>query len=332
MKYRSFLALAMGLLTLQGAQALVFTDGPWQALLDAGRRDEMERLALLSLRDQPQDLQARVAFALSQMSLADRKRVDAAARQMQDCVDQQPQEALCHYALASVMTMQAMNGGAMKIISLAAPIRKHLQRALELKPDFIEARSSLHQYYLLVPAFAGGGAAKARELEEQVRTSQPEFAKLMRARVAGSEKNWALAEKELLSVRVGADSSLLNEWRLVWGVLGKEWLDQREYAKAMAGFERVLKEQPRAALGAYGLARIHFAMGEHDEAIKQYERAKQMDGAEDYPLDHRLGMAYQAKGDLVQAKAAYERYLQNRRASPSNADDCRKRLKEIGPL
>jgi len=326
------LLLCTGLLAWQGAQALVFTDGPWQGLLDAGRSDEMERQAQARLREQPQDLQASAAFALSQMTLADRKRVDAAARLMQDCVDQHPDEAICHYALASVMTMQARNGGAMKIISLAGPIRKHLQRALELKPDFIEARSSLHQYYLLVPAFAGGGVGKARELEEQVRASQPEFAKLMRARVAGSEKNWALAEKELLSVRIAADPSLLNEWRLVWGVLGKEWLDQRQYAKAIAGFERMLKEQPRQALAAYGLARIYFAQEQYDEAIRQYERAKEMDGAEDFPLDHRLGIALQAKGDKAQARAAFERYLQNRRASPSNAEDCRRRLKEIGPV
>jgi len=115
-------------------------------------------------------------------------------------------------------------------------------------------------------------------------------------------------------------------------VLGKEWLDQRQYAKAIAGFERMLKEQPRQALAAYGLARIYFAQEQYDEAIRQYERAKEMDGAEDFPLDHRLGIALQAKGDKAQARAAFERYLQNRRASPSNAEDCRRRLKEMGPV
>lgn len=329
---RLLLLLALGLLIGPGAKALVFSEPPWQSLLDAGRVNEMERLAQARLKEQPADVEARAAFAWSQITLADSARVDAAARQMQDCVDQQPESALCHHVLASVMIMQARNGGALKVLRLAGPIRSHLLKALEIRPDFIEARSTLHQYYLLVPALAGGGVSKAKALEEQVRSTQPEFAKLMRAREAGTAENWAQMEKELLSVRVGDDSSLLSEWRLVWGVLGKEWLDQGRFDKAIAGFERLLREQPRQALGAYGLGRTYHAMERYDDAIRQYERARQMDGAEDFPLDHRLGVTLQAKGDKPQARAAYERYLRDRRASPGNLRDCRRRLEELGPL
>ena len=35
------------------------------------------------------------------------------------------------------------------------------------------------------------------------------------------------------------------------------------------------------------------------------------------------------KNEKAQARAAYERYLQNRRASPNNVEDCKRRLAEL---
>ena len=65
-------------------------------------------------------------------------------------------------------------------------------------------------------------------------------------------------------------------------------------------------------------------------SARRLERAKSLLGAEQLPLDHRQGIAWQAKGDKAQARAAFERYLQNRRASPNNVEDCRRRLAELG--
>ena len=100
---------------------------------------------------------------------------------------------------------------------------------------------------------------------------------------------------------------------------------------AFAGvlLEQLQADQPRHALAAYGLGRLYTAMEQWDEAIRQFERARALDGAEQLPLDHRIGIALQAKGEKAQARAAYERYLQNRRASPNNVEDCKRRLAEL---
>ncbi|MDT8999055.1 tetratricopeptide repeat protein [Paucibacter sp. APW11] len=328
----SLLTAVLGLsLALPTAQAALFSEPPWQALLDAGRADEMERQALTRLREKPGDLQASAALALAQIDLADHKRQEQGLRSMQDCVDNKPDEALCPYVLASLMTVQASNGGALKALSLAGRIKSNFLRALSLKPDMIEARSALQQYYLIVPAIAGGGAAKARELEAEVRSSQPDYARLMRARAAATEKNWALMEKELRSISPSADEGLRAELRLAWGLLAKELIDQKQYPRARALLEQLQKDQPNHALAAYGLGRMYTAMEQFDEAIRQFERARALDGAEQLPLDHRIGVALQAKGEKALARAAFERYLQNRRASPNNVEDCRRRLAELGP-
>lgn len=66
--------------------------------------------------------------------------------------------------------------------------------------------------------------------------------------------------------------------------------------------------------------------GQPDEAIKAFERARTLEGAERLPIDHRLGQALIAKGDKAGAKAALERFVQNKRANPRNIEDARKLL------
>lgn len=321
--------LGASLGAMLNAQAAVFVDPPWQALLDAGRADDMERQAQARLREQPNDLQAAAALALSQVDLADARRLKEGVRSMEDCIAARPDEALCHYVLGHLLTMQASTGGAFKAISLAGRIKQSYLKALSLRPDMVEARSALQQYYLLVPAIAGGGVGKARELEAEVRQSQPDYARLMRARVAATEKNWAQMEKDLRAVSAQSDEGLKSELRMAWGLLAKELIDQKQYPRARALLEQLQADQPRHALAAYGLGRLFTAMEQWDEAIRQFERARALDGAEQLPLDHRIGIALQAKGEKAQARAAYERYLQNRRASPNNVEDCKRRLAEL---
>ena len=72
------------------------------------------------------------------------------------------------------------------------------------------------------------------------------------------------------------------------------------------------------------------AQGQTDEAIRYLERARTLGGAEELPVDHRLGDAYLAKGDKAQAKAAYERFIANKRANPANVEEARKSLAKLG--
>jgi len=53
-------------------------------------------------------------------------------------------------------------------------------------------------------------------------------------------------------------------------------------------------------------------------------------GADDHPIDHRLGDTLLAKGDKAQAKAVYERFIANKRAKPANVEEVRKSLARLG--
>ena len=71
------------------------------------------------------------------------------------------------------------------------------------------------------------------------------------------------------------------------------------------------------------------ALGQPDEAIRLFERARTLTGADDYPIDHHLGDTLLAKGDKAQAKAVYERSIANKRAKSANVEEVRKSLAKL---
>jgi tetratricopeptide (TPR) repeat protein len=327
--HRLLCLASLSLATALSAQAAVFKDPQLQSVWEGGKVEELDRLAQARLRTNPADTQAAAALALSALDAGDGARLDAAAKTMQQCVERQPRDAVCHFALGRVLGAQAMGASMFKAMSLAGKVKDAFSKAFELEPASFEMRSALQQFYLMAPGMAGGSVSKARELAQDLR-DMPEHAKLMRARVAQHEDNYAEAERELASLKPGKDLGLLTEWREAWAGQGYQYLRDKQYAKAKAWFEQLQREQPQHAAASYGLGRVATETGQLDEAIRQFERARSLEGAEALPLDHRLGVAWQMKGDKAQAKALLERFVANKKANPRNLEDARKRLAELG--
>lgn len=322
------LPLALALLA-GGAQADLLKDPQWQAWLDAGRTAELSRAAQARARAQPDDDQAAVALAMAAVDDNDAARLEASLPALQACVDKRPQ-AVCSYALGRVYGQQAMTASLFKMPGLAGKTKEQFVKAVEQDPQLFEARSALVQFYLMAPGFAGGSAAKARELAGEVQARQPEQARLLRFLVAAQDKDWAGAERELAAVKPGDDQVLQRELRNGWMRLGAELIEQKAFPKARAVFEAVQRDHPQHAAGSYGLARVALETGQPDEALRQLERCRALEGADRYPLDHRAGLALLAKGDKPSARLVLERFVQNKRANPRNVEDARKRLAELG--
>ena len=106
--------------------------------------------------------------------------------------------------------------------------------------------------------------------------------------------------------------------------------DGKDLVKAKNLYESLQRDQPNRAAGFYGAARIQASLGQLDEAIRLFERSKTLAGADEYPIDHRLGDILLAKGDKVQAKAVYERFIANKRSRPANVEEVRKSLAKLG--
>jgi len=320
------LMLALG---AGAARSQLLKDPQWAAWAEAGQTEELDRAALARLRSQPEDPQAIVAHALSVLADANTQRSDTAARAVQGCLNRLPEQAACHYAMAMVQGVEVMNGGALKALGLAGPIRKHLIRALELDPLLFDARLALLRVYLKLPSIAGGSKAKARELAHAAQARQPEHAKLLNALLAAEAKQWPEMERTLRSIKPGSDPGLHSALRDAWYELAMHWIFEQQYGQARSLFENLARSYPTQAVGPFGLARLAAAQGQFDESARQFERARALTGAKKIPLDYRLGLMLLDKGDKVQARAALERFVAGRKGSPKNLEDARKRLAEL---
>jgi tetratricopeptide (TPR) repeat protein len=227
--------------------------------------------------------------------------------------------------------MQMLSVGMVKAMRMVGNLKDAWIRTLELDPTNTVARVQLAKVYVAVPGMMGGSMSKARDLETAVRDSQPEVARIIRVHIAADSKKWGEMEFELLAMKPGKDFGLLDEVREATMQLALNFLqDDRDLPKARSLYEGLLRDQPSQAAGAYGLGRVYAAMGKADDAIRFLERAKTLSAADRYPIDHRLGDAYLAKGDKAQAKVTYERFIANKRANPTNVESARKSLATLG--
>jgi tetratricopeptide (TPR) repeat protein len=90
-----------------------------------------------------------------------------------------------HRWLGRAYGQQAQQAGG-EAFFLARKVKTHLEKAVELNPDNIEARFDLLEYYLQAPAFLGGDVAKA----------ETQAAEIAKRNVAKGRKAWQRCEQE----------------------------------------------------------------------------------------------------------------------------------------
>lgn len=325
-------ALAMGVMPT-GAHAAVFKDAQLESLHETGKFAELEQQALARLKATPADAEASAALALG-LSLADptdTRRLEAGAQQARRCTERHPAVAVCHLAAAQNLGLQMLNMGMTQAMRHVGSLKDLWIQTLALEPSSFIARVQLAKLYVMLPGIMGGSIAKARELETAVRSSQPETARIIRVHIAGEARKWADMETELLALKPTQDAAMQEEVREATMQLALVHLkDGKDLAKARRLYESLQRDQPGWAAGFYGAARVQAALGQPEEAIRLFERARTLAGADDHPIDQRLGDTLAAKGDKAQARVVYERFIANKRAKPANVDEVRKSLARLG--
>jgi predicted Zn-dependent protease len=134
----------------------------------------------------------------------------------------------------------------------------------------------------------------------------------------------------LYGVQPGADSALADDVTQWTVAAGFGLLAKGQAGQARPVFERLVREQPGQAIGAYGLARVLVEQGALADAVRLYGQSARLKGAADLPVDYRLGLALQAQGQNEAARAALGRFVAAGKGSGKSLDDARKRLAQLG--
>ena len=110
-----------------------------------------------------------------------------------------PQDASYHLWLARAYGRKAGDSSPLAAAGLARKAKNEFERAVQLDPANVEARSDLSQYYTEAPAIMGGGLDKARDQAAQVSKYDAAEAHSILAQVAAKEKRYDEAESEFRS-------------------------------------------------------------------------------------------------------------------------------------
>ncbi|MDT7838504.1 tetratricopeptide repeat protein [Aquabacterium sp. OR-4] len=310
------------------AQAQFFRDAALQRLADGDRIAELGQAALARVAARADDAQAVLGLAVAALASNEAATREKALQHAQACIKAQPQAAECQYALGSVLGVHAMSQGMVTMAAQAGQVKEALAEAFRLSPQWYPARGALVEFYLLAPGMLGGSNARAAEL---ARTApRPEQVRALEGRVALADGRLEQAASLLLEIPAGGDSAVADDMRQWAGLVGYQWLQKDQPAKARPVFERLLRDQPDWATGGYGLGRVLALQGQHAEAVRVYEQVRMLRGAAQLPIDYRLGQSYESLGQAEPARAAYGRYIKRGVGQPKQLDDARKRLALLG--
>lgn len=182
-----------------------------------------------------------------------------------------------------------------------------IARAIELSPNFAEARAALAWYCSKTGDLEGAERElkRALHLKPDYRDGYADLGDvyMKTGQIKKAEKCYAR------SVMLGVDRPhLLNNLAILHAQSGK--LD-----KAASFYRRAIAGKSDLAESHYGLAFIYYQQGKLEESLKELNLLLQIDP--DFALGyHQLGQTYQALGRKKEAISAYQRYLQTQPGDP----------------
>ena len=219
----------------------------------------------------------------------------------------------------------AVRSGVTKKFGLAKRARAALERAVELSPSDVAARSALIQFYLLAPGLVGGSTSKARAHAAELEKHSAFRGALARAWIAEDREKYDDAAREYRAAIAREPDSLVAYWGLA-----QLWQRGARFDSAFALMDDLMTRQPDAMPAYYYYGRAASLSGQHlPEAVGALEHYIAYEPHEGDPprssAHYRLGLVYERMGDRDRAKREFETSL---RLEPTR-DEVKKALRRV---
>jgi tetratricopeptide (TPR) repeat protein len=238
----------------------------------------------------------------------------------------QPNDAVAHYLLGNAYGDLAQKSNILKQASLAKKTKAEFERAVQLDPNFIDARSALISYYLIAPGFMGGSTEKALEQAAEIQRRDSIEGHRAHARIYAHEKKTDLARKEFVdAVRENPNSARAHY------LLGIYLMNEKNWTGSLHEYDMALKLDA-AYMPTYLRVGQHAARSESnyvrgEESIRKYLAYK--------PTEHEPGLAVawywlgqlqEKQGKIAEARQSY---LNAQKLAPKDKD-ITEALKKLG--
>jgi tetratricopeptide (TPR) repeat protein len=275
-------------------------------LLAAGRVDEVIASLQSQVKASPENAGAYNYLCRAYYALGD---WDRAIANCEKSVKLASDNSDYHLWLGRAYGEKADHVNPFSAASLAGKLRREFERAVELSPNSVEARSDLAEFYIDAPGIVGGGLDKARLQAQALAGFAPAKAHYLNGRIAEKEKDAAVAEKEYRAA-IDASQGHANDWlNLALFYRHGNKLDDMEQAlmraanapkgqnEVLVEVSQILQRSGRNLPGATQLARRYIASNGLSEKSPLFK------------AHYVLGTALEKQGDKEGAAQEYRAAL-----------------------
>ncbi|HTD83491.1 MAG TPA: tetratricopeptide repeat protein [Gemmatimonadaceae bacterium] len=230
---------------------------------------------------------------------------DEAAKLFEQAVAMKPNVAEYHYRLGTAYGAQAQKAGMFGGFSLAKKTKGEFERAVQLDPNYLEARLALVDFYSMAPGIAGGSDDKALEQAAEIKKHDALEGHRAFGRIYNRQKKFDLARKEYVeAVREQPNSPKTHYY------LGNFLASQKDWSGSLHEYEYALKLDPKY-MPAWFRIGVHATQSESNYARGEEGLRKYLGytPAEDEPslasAWYYLGMVQEKTGRKADAKQSY---------------------------
>ena len=163
-----------------------------QDIITGHAQDALNRLAT-AIAENPTDAQALELRCRVQIQ---EQHWNRAISSCQQAVRLSPSDSNAHLWLGRAYGGRASTTNRLAALSLAVKLRNEFQAAIRLDPHNTAAFAALGEFDVEAPPFLGGGLDRAQRLSARLEPIAPANAHALMAKIAESQKNYALAETE----------------------------------------------------------------------------------------------------------------------------------------
>lgn len=216
-----------------------------------------------------------------------------------------PKNAEYHYYLGAAYGELAQNAGMLKMASLAKKTKAAFDKAVELDPNYIDARFALIDYYTVAPGFMGGSQEKALEQAAEIKKRNGIEGHRAYARIYMRQKKTDLARKEYVDgVRENPTSARAHY------LLGAYLINEKNWSGSVQELEAALKLDPTYMPAHLRLGQVSALSGQNyargEESLRKYLAYKPALNEPGHATAwHLLGMIQEKQGQKAAAKASY---------------------------
>jgi tetratricopeptide (TPR) repeat protein len=278
-------------------------DSSGARLFEAGKYKEAKTLFEPAYKANTRD--AAAAFYLGRIAMEERKN-DRAADYFEAATKLDPKNTTYFLWLGRAYGREAQQANVLRQPGLAKRTRSAWERAIELDPDNLDARSDLIQYYVQAPGFMGGSTTKALEQAEEIRKRNALRGYLELGALYERDKKLADAEKSYVAAAKEKSDRHVGEYRL-----GLFYQSTGAFEKAFELFESMVTANPSEAGALFQIGKTGAMSGQRlarsAEALEAYLQTTPGRNDPSLAAAHwRLGMVHEKRQDRQRAKAEYE--------------------------